>query len=121
VLFEAPHRLARTLADLAAVLGGDREVALCRELTKLYEEIWRGTLAEAALRATEVEPRGEYVVVTAGAARLADASDDELVAALDRALATGVSTKDAVAEVAAAYGASKRLVYNLAIDRARRP
>lgn len=121
VLFEAPHRLARTLADLAAVLGGDREVALCRELTKLYEEVWRGTLAEAALRATEVEPRGEYVVVIAGAARLADASDDELVAALDRALATGVSTKDAVAEVAAAYGVSKRLTYNLAIDRSRRP
>lgn len=121
VLFEAPHRLARTLADLAAVLGGDREVALCRELTKLYEEIWRGTLAEAALRATEVEPRGEYVVVIAGAARPADASDDELVAALDRALATGVSTKDAVAEVAAAYGVSKRLTYNLAIDRSRRP
>ncbi|CAN5726403.1 16S rRNA (cytidine(1402)-2'-O)-methyltransferase [soil metagenome] len=121
VLFEAPHRLARTLADLAAVLGGDREVALCRELTKLYEEIWRGTLAEAALRATEVEPRGEYVVVIAGAARPADASDDELVAALDRALATGVSTKDAVAEVAAADGVSKRLTYNLAIDRSRRP
>jgi 16S rRNA (cytidine1402-2'-O)-methyltransferase len=121
VLFEAPHRLARTLADLAAVLGGDREVALCRELTKLYEEIWRGTLAEAALRASEVEARGEYVVVIAGAAPLPEASHDELVAALDRALATGVSTKDAVAEVAAAYGASKRLVYNLAIDRSRRP
>jgi 16S rRNA (cytidine1402-2'-O)-methyltransferase len=121
VLFEAPHRLARTLADLAAVLDGDREVALCRELTKLYEEIWRGTLAEAALRATEVEPRGEYVVVIAGAAPLPEASDDELVAALDRALATGTSTKDAVAEVAAAYGVSKRLTYNLAIDRSRRP
>jgi 16S rRNA (cytidine1402-2'-O)-methyltransferase len=121
VLFEAPHRLARTLADLAAELGGDREVALCRELTKLYEEVWRGTLADAALRATEVEARGEYVMVIAGAARPADASDDELVAALDRALATGVSTKDAVAEVAAAYGVSKRLTYNLAIDRSRRP
>ena len=73
VLYEAPHRLARTLADLAAALGGDRRVVLARELTKLHEEIWRGTLAEAgrAVRPT-VEPRGEYVAGRrrrAGAAR----------------------------------------------------
>ncbi len=114
VVFEAPHRLARTLADLSAALGGDRPVALCRELTKLHEEVWRGTLAAAAERATQVSPRGEYVVVIAGAAPAPGPDDAELLTALEQARATGTSTKDAVAEVAAAYGAPKRRVYQLA-------
>ncbi len=114
VVFEAPHRLARTLADLSAALGGDRPVALCRELTKLHEEVWRGTLAAAAERATQVPPRGEYVVVIAGAAPAPGPDDAELLTALEQARATGTSTKDAVAEVAAAYGAPKRRVYQLA-------
>src|SRR5207237_812656 len=67
VVYEAPHRLARTLADLAAACGGDRRVVLARELTKLHEETWRGTLAEAVDHVTEVAPRGEYVVVLDGA------------------------------------------------------
>ncbi len=67
VLYEAPHRLARTLSDLGQRLGGDRRVALCRELTKLHEESWRGTLDDAVARCDEVEPRGEYVVVVEGA------------------------------------------------------
>ena len=79
VLYEAPHRLARTLADLAAALGPDRVgVVLARELTKLHEEVWRGSLAEAVERCAEVEPRGEYVVVVAGAPAPAAATDDEL-------------------------------------------
>ncbi|MDP9453067.1 MAG: 16S rRNA (cytidine(1402)-2'-O)-methyltransferase [Actinomycetota bacterium] len=114
VVFEAPHRLARTLADLSAALGGDRPVALCRELTKLHEEVWRGTLAAAVERATQVPPRGEYVVVIAGAAPAPGPDDAELLTALEQARATGTSTKDAVAEVAAAYGAPKRRVYQLA-------
>lgn len=116
VLFEAPHRIARTLADLAAAFGGERRVALCRELTKLHEETWRGTLAEAVSWTTEVEPRGEYVVVVEGAAAPTGPDDEELRAALQRAQARGASTRDAVAEVAAVYGAAKRRVYELAIE-----
>jgi 16S rRNA (cytidine1402-2'-O)-methyltransferase len=113
VLYEAPHRLARTLADLLAALG-DRQVALARELTKLHEETWRGTLSAAVARAAEVEPRGEYVVVVEGAAPLPEASDDELAAAVARSIAAGRSTRDAVAEVAAAFDVPKRRVYALA-------
>lgn len=114
VLYEAPHRLARTLADLAAACGSDRRVALARELTKLHEETWRGTLAEAIARAAEVEPRGEYVLVLDGAPPAAEATDEVLLAALAAARAAGATTRDAVAEVAAAHGAPRRRVYDLA-------
>jgi 16S rRNA (cytidine1402-2'-O)-methyltransferase len=117
VLYEAPHRLVRTLDDLCAALGGDRHVSLGRELTKLHEETWRGSLAEAITRSQEFEPRGEYVVVVDGAAPLAPAGDVELAAAVARLLAEGMSTRDAVAEVAAAYEVPKRRVYGLATKR----
>jgi 16S rRNA (cytidine1402-2'-O)-methyltransferase len=115
VLYEAPHRLARTLADLVASLGGQRRVALCRELTKLHEEVWRGTLAEAAARAGDVVPRGEHVLVVEGAPPPPPADDGDLREALDRLLAAGRSRRDAVAEVAAAYDVPKRRVYDLAV------
>jgi 16S rRNA (cytidine1402-2'-O)-methyltransferase len=114
VLYEAPHRVARTLADLAAALGGDRRVALARELTKLHEETWRGSLADAVARCDEVEPRGEYVVVVEGAPEPEVASDDVLTEAVASLVAAGLSTRDAVAEVAADYGVPKRRVYSLA-------
>lgn len=114
VLYEAPHRLARTLADLAGALGADRRVALVRELTKLHEETWRGTLAEALDRVVEVEPRGEHVVVVEGGSAPEPAADDVLTGALAERVAAGLSTRDAVAEVATAYGAPKRRVYDLA-------
>lgn len=117
VLYEAPHRLARTMADLAASLGGSRPVALARELTKLHEEMWRGTLDEALTRAGEIEPRGEYVVVIEGAPAPMAATDEELAAAVARLRADGVSTRDAVAEVAAAFDVPKRRVYALATEK----
>jgi 16S rRNA (cytidine1402-2'-O)-methyltransferase len=117
VLYEAPHRLVRTLADLAEVVGGERRVALARELTKLHEETWRGTLAEAIDRAQEFEPRGEYVVVLDGSPAPAPAGDDELSEALTRLRGEGMTTRDAVAEVASTYGVPKRRVYGLATDR----
>jgi 16S rRNA (cytidine1402-2'-O)-methyltransferase len=117
VLYEAPHRLARTLADLADALGGDRRVVLARELTKLHEEIWRGTLADAVARATDVTPRGEYVVIVDGAPPPVDATDDELVEALAQAVAAGRSTRDATALVAGRFGVPKRRVYDLATRR----
>ena len=115
VLYEAPHRLARTLADLAGACGADRRVAVARELTKLHEETWRGTLGDAAVRAAAAEPIGEHVIVLAGAAAPADATDDELRRALADARARGRSGRDAVADVAAAYGAARRHVYELSL------
>ncbi|MCU1379333.1 MAG: hypothetical protein JWN29_2316 [Acidimicrobiales bacterium] len=117
VLYEAPHRIVRTLTDLASALGGDRRVALARELTKLHEETWRGTLAEALVRAGDIEPRGEYVVVVDGADAPPVAGDDELAAAVARLVSEGCSTRDAVAEVANVYGVPKRRVYELATGR----
>jgi 16S rRNA (cytidine1402-2'-O)-methyltransferase len=114
VLYEAPHRMARTLADLAASLGGDRRVAIGRELTKMHEEVWRGTLDDAVAHVDEVEPRGEHVVVVDGAPELEPATDDELLGAVQRRVADGLSTRDAAAEVARAYDVPKRRVYDLA-------
>ncbi len=115
VLYEAPHRLTRTLQDLAGVCGPDRTVVVGRELTKLYEESELTTLAEAANRSVEVEPRGEYVLVVAGAADVATPiDDDELRRRLSELLTDGRSKRDAVAAVVADTGASKRRVYDLA-------
>lgn len=114
VLYEAPHRLARTLADLAGAFGPDRRVALARELTKLHEEVWRGTLAGAVARVAEVEPRGEFVVVVDGAPAPEVPDDDAVRAALAEARAGGATTKDAVAAVAARLGLPRRRVYDLA-------
>ncbi len=113
VVYEAPHRLARTLADLVGVLGGDREVAVARELTKLHEEVWRGTLAGALARARAGEPRGEHVLVVAGA-RPAPATDADVDDALTARLAEGGDRKAAIADVARVLGVSKRRVYELA-------
>lgn len=114
VLYEAPHRVARTLADLAGALGGARRVAIGRELTKLHEEVWRGTLDAAVAHVATVEPRGEHVLVVDGAPEAEPATDDALLAAVRRLIGEGTSTRDAVAEVAAAFDVSKRRVYDLA-------
>jgi 16S rRNA (cytidine1402-2'-O)-methyltransferase len=114
VLYEAPHRLARTLGDLVAVLGPDRTAVISRELTKLHEETWRGTLAEALERAQRAEPRGEHVLVVAGAAPPAAAEDDQIVAALARHQASGLDRRSAIAAVVEELGAPKRRVYQLA-------
>ncbi len=113
VLYEAPHRLARTLAELREVAGGERRVVLARELTKRHEEIWRGTLADAITQAAH--PRGEYVIVLAGAAAPAPATPAVVEAALRASLAAGLDRREAVAEVSAALGAPRRLVYETAL------
>ena len=68
IFYEAPHKLRTTLDDLTAAFGADRSITLCRELTKLHEEIWKTTLGEAVEHYRAAEPRGEYVLVMAGAA-----------------------------------------------------
>ncbi|MCB9376282.1 MAG: 16S rRNA (cytidine(1402)-2'-O)-methyltransferase [Microthrixaceae bacterium] len=113
VLYEAPHRLRSTMEDLRDALGADRGVALCRELTKLHEETWRGTLADAVDRCAEVEPRGEFVVVLAGAEPPPDVTDDELRRALERELETGASRRDAAATVAARFDVAPNRVKRL--------
>lgn len=114
VLYEAPHRLARTLADLVAACGPDRPVAIGRELTKLHEETWRGTLAEAVAWAEAHPPRGELVVVLGGAPPAPAATGDDVDAAVTARLAAGDSPKDAAAAVAKALGVPKRVAYEAA-------
>ncbi|MFM9111755.1 MAG: 16S rRNA (cytidine(1402)-2'-O)-methyltransferase [Actinomycetota bacterium] len=115
VIYEAPHRLERTLADLEVACGPLRHVVVARELTKLHEEIRRATLHDAVQLARQHEPRGEYVVVIEGAAPPEPATEEQLEQALRRELANGLSKRDAAAMVAHSYGAPKRLVYELAL------
>lgn len=115
VLFEAPHRLARTLEDLTTALGGDRALAIVREQTKLHEEIWRGTLAEAVARVAATEPRGEHVLVVAGCPNAAPPSESQIRTALDERLADGLSRRDAAAAVAADLGVSRRAAYQISL------
>ncbi len=115
VLYEAPHRLAATLADLVAGLGGDRRVALARELTKLHEHVWRGDLAGACAEVDQQPPRGEYVVVIEGASPAEPATDDAIAEAFARHRASGAGTKQAAAAVAAELGVSQRRAYQIGI------
>ena len=115
VLYEAPHRLERTLADLEVACGPLRQVVVARELTKMHEEIRRSTLHEAVQHARQHEPRGEYVIVIDGAAPPEPATEEQLEQALRRELANGSSKRDAAAKVALTNGAPKRLVYELAL------
>lgn len=120
VVYESPHHLLRTLEDLAATLDGERPVALARELTKLHEEVWRGSLAGAVTRVREGEQRGEWVVVIGGVAD-PEVGDDEIGAALGAQLAAGAEPKAAVAAVTAALGVPRRRVYALALQLRRSP
>jgi 16S rRNA (cytidine1402-2'-O)-methyltransferase len=115
VLYEAPHRLARTLADLVQTVGPDRPVALARELTKLHEDVWRGSLGGAREHVTADEPRGEFVVVLGGAPPPAPATTADVVEALQATMAAGVDQKTAITEVAAALDVPRRVVYAAAI------
>ncbi len=118
VLFEAPHRLADMLTHAAEVLGDDRRAAVCRELTKTYEEVRRGTLAELAAWARGATVLGEVTVVLDGASQVSAAPEDllDVVAARE---ADGMRTKEAVAAVAAEHGVRKNALYD-AVLAARR-
>jgi 16S rRNA (cytidine1402-2'-O)-methyltransferase len=115
VIFEAPHRVAATVADLAAVCGDERRVAIARELTKLYEEVWRGTLGDAVVHVNAREPRGEHVLVVEGAPPAGEVDDDALESAVARELASGASARDAAAAVVRDLGVAKRRAYDVAI------
>ena len=114
VLYEAPHRLARTLADLVEACGPDRRVAIGRELTKLHEETWRGALA-AAVEWAANPPKGELVLVLDGAPPPQPVGDEELHAAVRERLAAGDSARDAAAAVAELLGVPRRRAYEAAV------
>jgi 16S rRNA (cytidine1402-2'-O)-methyltransferase len=114
VFFESPHRIDESLADARDVLGADRPAAVCRELTKMFEEVKRGTLGELAEWARD-EVRGEIVVVIGGAAAGASVSFEDALAEVARLTATGLGLKDASAQVADLTGLSKRDLYQGAL------
>jgi 16S rRNA (cytidine1402-2'-O)-methyltransferase len=114
VLYEAPHRLARTVADLVGVCGPDRRVAVARELTKLHEEVWRGSLGDALAWVRAAAPRGEIVLVLDGAPAAAPPDEEALVDALRDELAAGATARDAARAVAARLDVPRRRVYDLA-------
>ena len=117
IFHEAPHRLRATLADMAEAFGGDRKIALCRELTKLHEDTVRTTLVAAADYYAANEPRGEYVLVIAGREKSAAAALtlEEGVALVLRRREEGMRLKDAVRAVADDTGLSRNALYDAAL------
>jgi len=115
VFFETPHRLRDSLADIESILG-DRAIAVCRELTKLYEEVWRGSVSKARQHFEEEEPRGEFTIVLGGAPEEQQWSEDRVREALDRLLSQGVARSTAAKQVAAESGWHRRDVYGLGLE-----
>lgn len=117
VIYEAPPRLARTVSDLRDACGGSRRIAIARELTKMHETVWRGTLDEAVVFTAENEPRGEYAVVIEPAPDTAtDVTDDDIAAELRSRVTAGVSKRNAVDEVTTALGVPRKRVYAVSIS-----
>lgn len=118
IFYEAPHKLVNTLEDMAAVFGADRPISLCRELTKLHEEVVRTTLGEAIEKYTALPPKGEFVLVVAGA----PAKEKETFTADDAAVRvrqlmdSGMSRKDAIKQTAAELNLPKNVVYEAALQ-----
>ena len=117
IFYEAPHKLLTTLTDMAEVFGGDRPISLCRELTKLHEEVVRTTLSEAVARYTETPPKGEFVLIVAGApAEEKEApSETDAAARVEQLIAQGLSRKDAVKQTAKELDLPKNVVYDIAL------
>jgi len=114
VLFEAPHHLESTLVDLMAVCGEERQVFIARELTKVYEELWVGSLREALSGFLIDKPRGEYVIVLSPRQREragANIADEDLLPLFERVLAEGNSKRDAIAIVSEELGLPRNKVY----------
>jgi len=117
VFFEAPHRLVESLQDAAAIFGTDRRGAICREMTKTYEETIRGSLAELLTWAQSKEVLGEITLVIAGAAAgTAEKSADQMVARVREFEAAGMDRKGAISTVADEFDLPKRIVYAAVVD-----
>jgi 16S rRNA (cytidine1402-2'-O)-methyltransferase len=117
ILYEAPHRLRATLQDLAKSLGANRPIVLARELTKLHEEFWRGTMLEAIAQYTKEEARGEFTLVVAGTdAEIPMPSDEVLKTELLQIMREGVSRSQASRQLAQLTKLSRRKLYQLALS-----
>jgi len=118
IFYEAPHKLLNTLEDMASVFGEDRPISLCRELTKLHEEVVRTTLGEAITKYTENPPKGEFVLVVAGAPaqEKTQFTAEDAVARVAELMAAGISHKDAVKQAAKELDLPKNVVYNAALN-----
>ena len=119
IFYEAPHKLAATLRDLADTLGPDRPVSLCRELTKLHEEVVRTTLGAAAERYRDEPPRGEFVLVVRGAEPREEAPADleDGLLLVERLREEGLSLRDAVKRAARELGLSRNELYDRAVGK----
>ena len=117
IFYEAPHKLLSTLEDLAEAFGEDRGISLCRELTKLHEEVIRTTLGEAVQKYTESPPKGEFVLVVAGAPEEIPevATESDAAARVAQLIAEGLSRKDAVKQTAKELKLPKNVVYDAAL------
>ena len=117
IFYEAPHKLLTTLQDMAAVFGEDRPISLCRELTKLHEEVVRTTLGEAVAKYTENAPKGEFVLIVAGAPAEEKevASEADAAARVRQLMEEGLSRKDAVKQTAKELNLPKNAVYDAAL------
>ena len=118
IFYEAPHKLVNTLEDMAGVFGADRPISLCRELTKLHEEVVRTTLGEAVAKYTENAPKGEFVLIIAGAQPEVEEAptEDDAAGYLKRLIENGLSRKDAIKQTAKDLGLPKNVVYDLALN-----
>lgn len=116
IFYEAPHRLRQTLQDLAEVLGKDRQIVLARELTKLHEEFWRGSVEKAIAVYTQREPQGEYTLVVAGLPpALPQLSEAELIVELKQLMRQGISRSQASRQLAKVTSHSRRQLYQIAL------
>ncbi len=117
IFYEAPHKLLSTLEDMAEVFGEDRSISLCRELTKLHEEVVLTTLGGAIAKYTENAPKGEFVLVLAGAAEevAESASMDDAAARVAQLMEEGLSRKDAVKQTSKELNLPKNAVYEAAL------
>ena len=118
IFYEAPHKLLSTLEDMAAVFGDDRGISLCRELTKLHEEVIRTTLGQAVALYRENAPRGEFVLVVAGApdAPTQAATAEDAAARVAQLVESGMSRKDAIKQTAKELDLPKNVVYDAALQ-----
>lgn len=117
VFYEAPHRIRQTLADFATTFGAERSIALARELTKLHEEVWRGTVEGAIVHYTQTEPQGEYTIVLAGATlNQPTLSEAAIIAELQQLLKQGLSRSAASRQLAQQTSLPRRQIYQLALS-----